>query len=335
MPAAPPSQYIPTYQPMPMQPPIPPPNPNQLIGVHPWNVVVQHAHPLNGFVPPRVPDQTFGIGQKVDFWLSVPMLKGEMNFTEFRQRVEIAAKASGVDSVLDPQYANYCPMEPLPNDPDYEANMHAFRSYQMLEHQTRALLISKVNLHKWLEEDEDIIRRIGDAGGIISDQERKNHVLTSIPLITRELSTQEIIDLLCSRYLFLHPELPSWSTSSTEKSLSSSKTSDPAKDPKNVALQASSTPGGPSTSTAGRSGVSMETQCYNCKGFGHLSRDCPTPKQKPNGGGNGCRGKNWHGRGCGRGGGNPGGHGGANMNNGGNAANFEGTPKAGNTIGQM
>ncbi|KAF5360079.1 hypothetical protein D9758_007571 [Tetrapyrgos nigripes] len=401
MPAAPPGQYIPTYQPMPMQPPIPPPNLNRLIGVHPWNVVVQHAHPLNGFVPPHVPDQTFGIGQKADFWSSVPMLKGETNFTEFRQRVEIAATASGVASVLDPRYANYRPMELLPNDPNYEVNMHAFRTYQMLEHQTRALLVgklpsdimrwalhgshmcldiwmclisryqvantldtaglikiwmnrscandSKVNLRKWLEEDEDIIRRIGDAGGIISDQERKNHVLTSIPLMyktyigqmndtmkinsngTRELSTQEIIDLLHSRYLFLHPELPSWSTSSTEKSLSSSKTSDPTKDPKNVALQASSTPGGPSTSMAGKSGVSMETQCYNCKGFGHLSRDCPTPKQKPNGGGNGSRGKNWCGRGHGRGGGNPGGHGGANMNNGGNAANVEGAPKAGNT----
>ncbi|KAF5361300.1 hypothetical protein D9758_010268 [Tetrapyrgos nigripes] len=55
----------------------------------------------------------------------------------------------------------------------------------------------------------------------------------------------------------------------------------------------------------------METQCYNCKGFGHWARDCPTPHQNQ---GNGKKGKKGKGK-----------------KGSGNAENVEGTFKSGNS----
>ncbi|KAF5372105.1 hypothetical protein D9758_004927 [Tetrapyrgos nigripes] len=158
----------------------------------------------------------------------------------------------------------------------------------------------KVNLRKWLEDDRDIVKRIGDAGGIISDMEIQSHIQNAIPMSyktyigqmndsvklssngNRVLSTQEIVDLLRARYLFLHPELPPGTSTNAEskKPQSPSKSVDPAKDPRNVALEASS-----STSPSGKKPVSMKTQCYNCKSYGHFSRDCPSPRDESGGGG--------------------------------------------------
>jgi hypothetical protein len=56
---------------------------------------------------------------------------------------------------------------------------------------------------------------------------------------------------------------------------------------------------------------SVSIQCYNCKGYGHLSKSCPTPDNRERSGLNGGWRRNWRyrgvsGRGTGRGGSNPG-----------------------------
>ncbi|KAF5328291.1 hypothetical protein D9758_018163 [Tetrapyrgos nigripes] len=133
---------------------------------------------------------------------------------------------------------------------------------------------------------------------------------------TCQLSTQEIVNLLRFHYLFLHPELPSWTTiESTKKLQPSMKPVDLLKDPKNVALQAMSlsTPG---SSTEGKKLVLMDVQCYNCKRYGHMSCECPTPRQlRENVDGNGKKSRRWKGKGKGQG----------------NASNIENTPATGNT----
>ncbi|KAF5365648.1 hypothetical protein D9758_003169 [Tetrapyrgos nigripes] len=90
---------------------------------------------------------------------------------------------------------------------------------------------------------------------------------------------------------------------------------DSVKDPKNVALQAtlSSSQG---TSTEGKKLVSMDVQCYNCKGYGHMSHECATLRQpRENVNGNGKKLRTWKGKGKGWG----------------NTSNVENAPATGNT----
>ncbi|KAK7436619.1 hypothetical protein VKT23_019026 [Stygiomarasmius scandens] len=156
---------------------------------------------------------------------------------------------------------------------------------------------AKVNLWLWLEEDKRIVKEIEDVGGVVTDDEKRSHILTQIPeyfrcyiasqmsMFTRAtgkvMDTDEMVDDLTNHYLYLHPELPDWVAQSgipvgkpKPRVTDTPKVKSPeTKPPKNVALQVEG------SSKPSDTKSDSDFSCYNCRGTGHIAHKCPSPKQ--------------------------------------------------------